>query len=140
MIYVVSIDPGETCGVALWEVTGELFWKRKMSLEELIEWCATFDSGVSIVVCEDFTLRRSRANAQTGSKMAASQGIGVARAFARRKTARFVRQQPDILRIAAMHAGVALPQGHIADDVSAYLHGFFWFEKEGILKPVLQRR
>lgn len=134
MIYVVSIDPGGTCGVCLWEVTGQLVWQRKMLLDEFVIWCDEFAEGVTVVVCEDFTLRRNRANAQTGSKMQASQGIGIARAFARAKRAKFIRQQPDILRITALHVGVKVPQGHIPDDVSAYLHGARWFMSEGILK------
>lgn len=134
MIYIASIDPGGTCGVCLWEVTGVLVWQRKMSLDEFEVWCDEFPDTLSVVICEDFTLRRNRANAQTGSKMQASQGIGIARALARRHRAKFIRQQPDILRITALHMGVKVPMGHIPDDVSAYLHGARWFMSEGILK------
>lgn len=138
--FVVSIDPGDTCGVALWSVHGLLYWKKKMSLEEFIDWCEEFDSSLSIVVCESYTHRPGQRYEKKGSKMKASQGIGVAKSLAKKHKAKFVSSDPTVLRITALHADVKVPQkSHIDDDVSAYLHGFRYFIDAGILKPVLQQ-
>lgn len=140
MSYVVSIDPGDTTGVALWNDQGYRYWQRKMTLEEFEIWCDAFDADVSIVVCENYVHRPRQRYEAKGSKMKASQGIGIAKAFARRRKAKLVIQGPDILRITALHAGIKVPQrGHIDDDVSAYLHGFRYFVSTGTLKPVLQQ-
>lgn len=140
MSYVVSIDPGDTCGVALWTDTGILCWKKAMSLEEFEVWCDIFDISLSVVVCENYVSRPGQRYEKKGSKMKASQGLGMAKLLARKHKAKFVSQQPDILRITALHAGIKVPQkGHIKDDVSAYLHGFRYFVSIGMLKPVLQQ-
>jgi len=138
--FVVSIDPGDTCGVALWSEHGHLHWKRSMSLEEFEVWADKIDVEVSVVVCENYVSRPGQRYEKKGSKMKASQGLGMAKLLARRLQAKFVQQQPDILRITALHAGIKVPQkGHIDDDVSAYLHGFRYFVSIGTLKPVLQQ-
>lgn len=137
---MISIDPGDSTGVAVWKDNGELVKNWKFSLEDFIDWANGIDFPVSTIVVEDFTLRRGKAVQQTGSKMKASQGIGVAKALAKRLGAKLVRQPSDRLKIAAMHAGVKVPAvSHIKDDVSAYLHGFYFFETRNILKPMLQR-
>jgi len=135
---VVSIDPGDTCGIAVWSNEGVLKGNWKLSLEELIDYLDNELSmaDIAVVVCEDFTLRgqRGRLNAK-GNKLKASQGIGVAKAFAKRMGAKFVAQQPAILKIAALHTRTKIVT-HFADDVSAYLHGYWFFEQQGILHPV----
>lgn len=131
----ISIDPGDTVGVATWNENGQLIWKSKMSLDEFIEWCDTYpDRDVSTVIVEDFTLRGHQAYRQRGSKLKASQGLGVAKAFAKRVRAKLVVQQPTILNIAAMHTGTKIVS-HYSDDVSAFLHGYYYFESIGILRP-----
>lgn len=134
---IVSIDPGDTVGIALWSNKGDLWAKMKMSLEEFIDWCDSppLPPGekIKVAVIEDFTLRGHQAYRQRGSKLKASQGIGVAKAFAKRVGAKVVLQQPSILNIAAMHTGTKIVQ-HYDDDVSAYLHGYWYFESVGILR------
>lgn len=131
---IVSIDPGDTVGVCTWSQEGELRSKFKLSLEEFITWCDDWAlQPVQVVVIEDFTLRGHQAYRQRGSKLKASQGIGIAKAFAKRVGAKVVLQQPSILNIAAMHTGTKIVQ-HYDDDVSAYLHGYWYFESVGILR------
>lgn len=138
--FVVSVDPGDTCGVALWTEGGFLFWKRKMTLEQFEIWCNDFDNQLSIVVCENYVSRPGQRYEKKGSKMKASQGLGMAKLLARKHKAKFVQQEPNILRITALHAGISVPaKSHIADDISAYLHGFRYFITQDILKPVLQQ-
>lgn len=136
--FVLSADPGDTTGLALWTLDGELIWTTEKSLEELESWVLDLDIVLSIVIYEDFRLFRHKAAQQTGSRFGASQAIGMLKVLANRNSAKKVRQNSNILRIAGMHAGVKLPKGHIKDSVSAYLHGFYYFESVGIRVPILQ--
>lgn len=136
---IVSIDPGDTVGVCTWTEAGVLISQKKMSLEDFIIWCDGMadsklaEAMITVVVVEDFALWAHKAFSQRGSKMKASQGIGVAKSFARRVRAKLVTQSSSILKIAAMHTGTKVVQ-HFDDDVSAYLHGYWYFENAGILK------
>lgn len=135
---VLSVDPGDSTGLALWEQSGELLWTKKMPLEDFILWAelSRYELPLSVVVCEDFTLRpRGGRNLNAkGNKLKASQGIGIAKTLAHGHGAKLVMQQPGILRMAELHARVP-HKSHQPDDVSAYLHGYYYFETQGILSP-----
>lgn len=135
---ILSVDPGEHIGVCLWTEEGELTLRTVMDFDTFGDFLDNELSIITKAVIEDYRLRGGKQMQQTGSRFEAVQVIGQVRDFARRKKATLIRQKPDILRVAAMHAGVKLPTGHIPDDLSAYLHGFYYFETVGILKPVLQ--
>jgi hypothetical protein len=149
---ILSIDPGTTCGVTLWTNEGEHRFTKEMHIDdlrvllafvphripdELIDISVSMvEDPVKVVVAEDFRLRRNKAVQQTGSRMDASRALGYAELFAEQAGAAVVVQQPDILRIAAMHAGVKVPgKSHIKDGVSSYLHGFYYLEKQGLRRP-----
>jgi hypothetical protein len=134
---ILSIDPGDTTGVALWTDKGKLVWNIKMTHEEFIDWAAD-DFMLSTVVVEDYVHARGQLN-KKGSKLKASQGLGIAKVLAKRAGAKLVIQKNSILNIAAMHAGVPVVK-HYDDAVSAYLHGYYYLETQGILKPVLQQK
>lgn len=136
--FVLSVDPGDTTGLALWTIDGELHWTDEKSLEELEAWVLDLGTSLSIIVYEDFRLYRHKAMQQTGSRFGASQAIGMIKVLGNRNGAKMIRQNSNILRIAAMHAGIKLPKGHIKDSVSAYLHGFYYFESVSIRVPILQ--
>lgn len=138
MMYVLSVDPGDTTGVCLWLEDGTLVWKRKMSLEDYIDWANDCDIALSIVVVEDYVHARGGMN-KKGSKMKASQGLGATKLLAKRHGAKLVVQKNLILIPAAMHAEVPIVK-HFDDDISAYLHGYYYFETQGIRLPALQER
>lgn len=140
MSYVVSVDPGDTTGLALWHSDGSFVEEMQLSLDELIDWLQDFDGEVSTVVIEDYRLFKHKAQQQTGSRFVASQGIGVLKAFARRKKAKVVIQQVECIVLGAMFSGRKQPSNHkLSHSVDAYNHGFYWFVAQNILKPILQR-
>ena len=133
---IMSIDPGDTTGIARWYTDGSFIDKFKLPYEDAIDYLA-HANGISTLVLEDFRLRHGKAVAQTGSKFAAVQVIGAAKLYCRIHHTAYFAQSPQILKIAALHSGTDIPlKSHIDDDVSAYLHGYYWFESRGVLKPL----
>lgn len=134
---VISVDPGETTGIAYWTDSGELLDKEMLSQDELFDKLEQLHD-VTVVVCEDYRLRQGKQMAQTGSRFVAVQIIGALKAYARRAQAKFVLQSPQVLTVAALHSQVKRPSNHAKSHaVDAYNHGFYYFETQGLLKPNL---
>jgi hypothetical protein len=135
--FVLSVDPGKRIGVALWMPQGVLLWKVVMDFEELSDWLDS-EGNVNVIVAESYRLDH-RAGRQKGSKLEASQVIGMLRRETRRRGIKYVEQPNGILRVTAMHAGLKVPAvGHIRDDISALLHGFRYFEDQGMRPQDIQ--
>lgn len=137
MALILCVDPGERIGVAVYDDGGVLHWDSIMDLDGFEKWCIRAEGEYSVVVIEDYRLRQGKQRAQTGSRFVTVQAIGQAKLFARMKKAKVVLQPAQILNIAAMHAGIK-PMSHYPDNVSAKLHGRWYLESIGILRPLLQ--
>ena len=132
---VVSVDPGETTGIAYWTDKGELINRETLTQDELMDKLETL-SNVTVIVCEDYRLRQGKQMVQTGSRFVAVQIIGALKAYARRVGAKFVLQPANVLTIAALHSGVKRPANHARyHDIDAYNHGYYYFETKGLLQP-----
>lgn len=133
---VLSIDPGESIGFAEWTLEGDLLYKDKYDLGyfmQKMEWVIQSQT-VHTMIVEQWAFDPGKT--QRGNKMISSQVIGMATLAAYMGRAELVFQDRRVLKIAALHAGVEIPKnGHFDDDVSAYLHGFYYFETKGILEP-----
>lgn len=132
---VISVDPGDTTGIAYWSDSGELLRREMLGFEELLDKLETLQN-VTVVVCEDYRLRQGKQMAQTGSRFTAVQIIGALKAYAKRHKAKMVLQDATVLRIAELHSGEKRPSNHkISHDVDAYNHGYYYFETKGLLEP-----
>ena len=132
---VVSVDPGETTGIAYWTDKGELINRETLTQDELVDKLETL-SDVTAIVCEDYRLRQGKQMVQTGSRFVAVQIIGALKAYARRVGAKFILQPANVLTIAALHSGVKRPANHArSHDIDAYNHGYYYFETKGLLQP-----
>lgn len=133
---LLSVDPGDNVGYALWD-GGTCYEnttvRRPLFMSMLAE---GYFEGVDKVVAESFRLFRGRAQAQTGSKMPASLVLGALELWCRQHGIWMEEQHPDILSIASKHANRPLPKGHCPDNLSAYLHGWYYLEGVGTLAPV----
>lgn len=134
---VISVDPGEHIGVARWSDIGDLEFNETLGVEEYMDWLmlGSHYGTLLAVVMEDYRLRQGKQLAQTGSRLITSQVIGITRFYAHMRRAPLVLQDSQILRITAMHADIKLPTGHIKDKLSAFLHGYYFFESQGLLHP-----
>jgi hypothetical protein len=132
---VISVDPGETTGIAYWTDEGQLLTKETLTQDELIDKLETLEN-IKTVVCEDYRLRQGKQLVQTGSRFVAVQIIGALKAYARRVGAKFVLQPANVLTVAALHSGVKRPSNHAkSHDIDAYNHGYYYFETKGLLQP-----
>jgi hypothetical protein len=137
MALILCVDPGEHIGLACYDETGWLHWDGTMTPEQFEQWCLIGQGHYAVVVIEDYRLRHGRQMQQTGSRFMTAQVIGQAKLFARMHKAKVVIQQPNILNIAAMHAGIKIVK-HYPDNVSAKLHGRYYLESIGVLRTVQQ--
>jgi hypothetical protein len=132
---IISVDPGETTGIAYWSNTGEFVEREALTQEQLFDKLEQL-SDVTVIVCEDYRLRQGKQMAQTGSRFVAVQVIGALKAYARRVGAKFVLQNPQVLSVAALHSQVKRPSNHAkSHDIDAYNHGYYYFETKGLLQP-----
>jgi hypothetical protein len=130
-----SIDPGETVGMAVWSEGGKFSVKKKHDYEDfLLILASSLNANVSTFVIEQWAF--SPGKTQGGNKMVSSQVIGAIKLFALLIGAEVIFQDPRILKISALHTGTPIPKnGHFDDDVSAYLHGHYYFVVNDIIKP-----
>ena len=139
---ILAFDPGDTTGVAIVssQVTDEgprasFEMMTQMTLNELIQWTATFNEEVDLIIYERFIVFRQKAKQQTGSKMQVSQAIGVIKALAARLQVPIVEQGPDIKRPALAWSGITMPGVHAqTHKVDAALHAFFYLYTKGLIK------
>lgn len=132
---IVSVDPGETTGIAYWSDKGDFVEKEMLTEEQLFDKLEALEN-VTVVVCEDYRLRQGKQMVQTGSRFVAVQIIGALKAYARRVGAKFILQPANVLTIAALHSGVKRPANHArSHDIDAYNHGYYYFETKGLLQP-----
>lgn len=130
---VVAIDPGNHTGghigLSLWLPGGIHVVSLVMEFEGLIDMLEELD--IQVLVAERYMLDH-RAAKQRGSRMEASQAIGYLKSLAHRKSITYVEQTNQVLKPAAMHAGITVAESHFRDDVAAKLHGFYYFESQGM--------
>jgi hypothetical protein len=132
---IISVDPGETTGIAYWENDGTFISREALTQDEILDKVETL-SGVTVIVVEDYRLRQGKQMVQTGSRFVAVQIIGALKAYARRVGAKFVLQPANVLTVAALHSGVKRPSNHSkSHDIDAYNHGYYYFETKGLLQP-----
>jgi hypothetical protein len=132
---IISVDPGETTGIAYWEDDGTFISREALTQDEILDKVETL-SDVTVIVVEDYRLRQGKQMVQTGSRFVAVQIIGALKAYARRVGAKFVLQPANVLTIAALHSGVKRPSNHSkSHDIDAYNHGYYYFETKGLLQP-----
>lgn len=133
---VISVDPGESTGIAFWEDDGTLISRTTYDMDQLLEFTTIDDRSIKVIVCEDYRLRQGKQMVQTGSRFVAVQVIGALKSLAKRVGAKFVLQPANVLTVAALHSGIKRPSNHaISHDIDAYNHGYYYFETKGLLHP-----
>lgn len=141
MTFYLAFDPGKTTGWAMFDGNGQIIQYGQASLDELIdlteEWARVWP--ISTIIYESFVLFRHKARQQTGSKMEASQAIGIIKTLARKTDATLVEQDPTIKSLAQKWTQLK-PIGDHAQShwVDAFNHGAYWLIRQGIRKTALE--
>ena len=134
--FLAAFDPGEGTGFALLAEDGAtLDTGITRTREELYDLLSRLPR-VEKVVMEDYSLYQHKALAQSGSKLETVRVIGVIEEWAHRHKAELILQPASILPIAKLWSGIK-PKGAHRDNhhVSALLHGFYYLQKNGYIKP-----
>ena len=140
MTFYLAFDPGKTTGWALFDGMGQVLKTGQANLDELIdlteEWAKM---PIGTIIYESFVLFRHKARQQTGSKMEASQAIGIIKTLARKTDATLVEQDPTIKSLAQKWTQLK-PIGDHAQShwVDAFNHGAYWLIRQGIRKTALE--
>jgi hypothetical protein len=139
--FLLAVDPGDkNIGVSVWRnwPRVEETFNGVVTAEELLEALNQdgndgWDCSIEQVVVEDYRLDKSRNRG--GQRMLTSEVIGMLRLFSSiTYDCELVRQRPEARKVAAMHAGIELPQGHTPDDLSAHLHAVYRLEELGLIQ------
>lgn len=134
--FVAAFDPGEGTGYALLSHTGAVLATGiTRSREELYDLLDKLPN-VQKVVMEDWHLFSHKAKQQSGSSQETVRVIGVIESWAHSRKADLILQPSNILPIAKLWTGIK-PKGSHKNNhhVSALLHGLYYLQKEGFIKP-----
>lgn len=142
----LSFDPGKLTGWAKFDDNGEGLEYGQLTIDGLIEYVSVWTEQhktvpIRVIIVEDFVLFRHKAQQQTGSRMEASQAIGILRKFASDVGAKLVMQDPSIKKVAQKWTQLS-PKGLSHDKthwIDAFNHGAFYLINEGIRQTELVR-
>ena len=127
------VDPGLNTGWATFTEIGLPTGRGIVrGVDKFVEWLNKQEPH-RMIGYEDFHLFGHKAVAQTGSKMEASQVIGVLKMKKGEWDAKLVPYRPGTYRTGMQFAGQKIPKSHIADDLSAYYLGIYFLTTSGIL-------
>src|SRR4051794_14244499 len=95
----LAFDPGKITGWAVFNDDGSVRSMGQATIDELIDLCvewAALDEPIRAVIYEDFVVFKHKAKFLAGSRMEASQAIGIIKGLARTTKTELVMQGSDI--------------------------------------------
>lgn len=136
----LAFDPGDTTGWAIWDQDGDFLYMGQIAMEDLpFWWERNITVAVRVVIVEEYILFGKRAKQQTGSRMKASQAIGMIKAMASRGSAQVIEQKSNIKPIAIRMSQISMPGNHSeSHQYDAYLHGYYYLVGQGIILTQLE--
>lgn len=144
MFPYISWDPGEVrIGIAGWTEEGECPANIQIEKDIFFEYIKKMqklftehpDKKPKVFIVEDYRVFAHKIKVHIGSRLETARVIGALEAFAKLNDIKFVLQPSSILGITQMWSGVRMPSDHSkSDKVSAYLHGYHYLHKQGIIK------
>lgn len=152
---LLAIDPGRSfkgeasIGVSIWwDGTWQETIRRSLTFEELVSNLEFRDEGayattpwlefdgyqIHEVVIEDFV---NNAQSKGGQRNGTSECIGAVEFACIKAEVPLIRQEPAALGPAKLHApaGSWKPLKHLRHEDSAYLHGYEYLVRKGVLQP-----
>lgn len=146
----VSIDPGgsasgkRTIGVVMWDESGLPLKMEQYDQDELDEFLSNLQavrSTLKVIIVEGYRVFSHKLEAHRNQKMLTSECIGRIKFAAKMLGVPVVEQASTVLSTAEKWSGTKMPKNHDkSHSVSAYLHGYFYLHKQGILRArVLER-
>lgn len=135
--YLLAVDPGETSGWAVFSPEGQPLGFGQVRGREALYDLLQEIGPVKVVVCEDYRLFGHKAIQQSGSKMETVRVIGAIDSWAHQFGVKPFMQPSSIKSIAVKWSGLKPIGSHDnSHHVDAYNHGYYYLQKNGIIKPV----
>lgn len=139
----IGIDPGDTTGVAIVDKEGKIHDTDQVAKEDIEAYLMAIPLvyNVKLVVVEEYIVYGHKAQGHRGSKLTASQVIGIVKMWAFYNKIPVVMQMASILPIAEKWSGKSMKgTAHSSTHwLSAYLHIFYYLHKRGLAKSRLQK-
>jgi len=137
---VVAFDPGKNTGISYWNwETGEhLRSIRTLGLELTQLYVGSIVKGpIKWMIIEKYIPNQQVKRADLGEAL---QVIGMVKGAGAAHNIPVVEQMPADRLIAAKWAEVRIPRGHMPDDLSAYLHGYYFMRTRQRIQTPLEAR
>lgn len=140
-IAYVSFDPGgsdkSSTGMATWGEQGNNLGKIKLTNKQLTDTLISLEPvapEIKVFIIESYIGRPWISH--SGNRFKTSQQIGALKFYAKRWDIKVVEQGSDKKDMGKLYAGLRKTWGnHMPDDISAYCHGYYWLQVNGIIRP-----
>lgn len=131
----LGVDPGDTTGYAIFSDPQTMKEWGHIKFDDMNDWIIGLPPGIKIIVIESFQLFSHKAKQQSGSKMKASQVIGMLKLYAKQIGAEVVEQPPTIKAFAEKQSGLR-PSGPHANShrIDAFNHCIYYFIKNNLME------
>lgn len=143
---LLAIDPGRSykgeasIGVCLFKAgTLDEGFRESVTWEEFVKsfdfkpWLEYKKNLIDVIVIEDFV---NNDRSKGGQRNGTSECIGAVEFACIKTNTPFIRQPPSALGPAKIHAGYDQKVKHLPHQDSAYLHGFEYLVRKGLVAPV----
>jgi hypothetical protein len=140
----IAYDPGKMTGWASFDDDGKVIAMGQVTIEELIDQVEVLVNSrlalpIKAVIYEDFIIFKHKAKFLTGSRVEASQAIGIIKGLAQRTGAELIMQGSDIKPMAQKFTQIFPPSDHAeSHKIDAFNHGAYYLINKGIRKTALE--
>lgn len=137
---LLAVDPGKSTGWAVFKGNVIFDMGITRTVDEFSEWLDkflwTYGANPDTIVYEDFQLFKNKALQQSGSRMEATQVIGIIKHWGRQVEAEMIRQPASILPIAQKFSKMKMPSNHRdSHHISAANHAYYYLVTNNMILP-----
>lgn len=135
-IKYIAIDPGETCGFALYDKSGKLLWLEQHPLNRLITylWAILKDNKNCVVICEAYRVYPQKAMDHIYSDLKTVKAIGRIEALCELTESKLVMQPATVKSTGFRWIGKK-PSSQLKHQQDAHAHGIYYLVSNGIIDP-----
>lgn len=132
----LSVDPGESNGIAWYDEDAKLQGLFVVKYEDLEEFLAKF-TDTETVLCEQYRVYEHKAKAHTGSLVTTARAIGKVTTWAKSRNARLIFQDANKKAIGFKYLGEKEPKrsNSLSHAIVAHAHFTYWAVRNKLVDP-----